>query len=68
YYNYKGREFALRNAMRDCANLSVEQLRKSLDVLMEADNILKSTGTDKKLVLEETMVKLLLVSKEVSYD
>ncbi len=68
YYNYKGREFALRNAMRDCANLSVEQLRKSLDVLMEADNILKSTGTDKKLVLEETMVKLLLISKEVSYD
>ena len=49
-------------------NLSVEQLRKSLDVLMEADNILKSTGTDKKLVLEETMVKLLLISKEVSYD
>ncbi len=54
--------------MRDCANLSVEQLRKSLDVLMEADNILKSTGMDKKLVLEETMVKLLLISKEVSYD
>lgn len=68
YYNYKGREFALRNAMRDCTALSVDQLRKSLDVLMQADNALKSTGADKRLVLEETLVKLLLVSKEVSYD
>ncbi len=68
YYNYKGREFALRNAMRDCTNLSINQLRNSLDVLMKADNSLKSTGADKKLILEETMVKLLLISKEVKYD
>lgn len=68
YYSYKGREFALRNAMRDCTALSVDQLRKSLDVLMQADNALKSTGADKRLILEETLVKLLLISKEVSYD
>lgn len=68
YYNYKGREFALRNAMRDCSALSVDQLRKSLDVLMLADNALKSTGADKRLILEEAMVKLLLISKEVKYD
>lgn len=68
YYNYKGREFALRNAMRDCTALSVDQLRKSLDVLMLADNALKSTGADKRLILEETLVKLLLISKEVNYD
>ena len=68
YYNYKGRDFVLRNAARDCFELSVDQLRRSLDVIMEADNNLKSTATDKKLILEETMVKLLLISKEVSYD
>ena len=68
YYNYKGREFALRNASRDCANLSVNQLRKSLDVIMQADNSLKSTSTDSRLILEEMMVKLLLISKEVAYD
>lgn len=68
YYNYKGREFTLRNASRDCAALSINQLRSSLDVLMEADNKLKSTGADKKLVLEEALVKLLLISKEVKYD
>ena len=68
YYNYKGRDFVLRNAARDCFELSINQLRRSLDVIMEADNNLKSTATDKKLILEETMVKLLLISKEVSYD
>ena len=69
YYNsYKKKEFVLKNAARDCFNLSVSQLRKSLNVLMEADNSIKSTATDNKLVLEETIVKLLLISKEVSYD
>lgn len=68
YYNYKGREFALRNAMRDCAALSVEQLRRSLDALMTADNALKSSACDSRLILEEVMVKLLLISKEVKYD
>ena len=54
--------------MRDCTALSVDQLRNSLDVLMLADNALKSTGADKRLILEETLVKLLLISKEVHYD
>ncbi|MCD7872268.1 MAG: DNA polymerase III subunit delta [Clostridiales bacterium] len=68
YYNYRGREFALRNAAKSSASLSVEQLRKSLEVLMQADNSLKSASADSRLVLEETMVKLLLISKEVKYD
>lgn len=68
YFNYRGREFALRNALRDSAYLSVEQLRKSLDVLMDADNMLKSSGVNGKLVLEEMLVKLLLISKDVNYD
>ncbi len=68
YFNYKGREFALKNASRDCAALSFGQLRRSLDVIMEADNSLKSTSADARLILEEMLVKLLLISKEVRYD
>ncbi len=64
-FNYRGREFAVRNAMRDCSRMSIEALRKSLDIVLQADISLKSTSTDPKLVLEETMVKLLLASKEV---
>lgn len=68
YYSYKGREFALKNAAGDCAALSFSQLRKSLDVIMNADNALKSTSADSRLILEEMLVKLLLISKEVKYD
>lgn len=67
HYNYRGREFALRNASRDCAKLSENQLRKSLDEIMNTDLKLKSTATDKKLLLEELIVKLILIAGEVSY-
>lgn len=67
YFSYPYDSY-INNAVRDSANLSVKQIRKSLDVLMEADNALKSTSTDKKLIFEEAMVKLLLISKEVKYD
>lgn len=68
YFNYRGREFALKNASRDSAALSFDQLRRSLDVIMLADNGLKSTSADSRLILEEMLVKLLLISKEVRYD
>lgn len=68
HYNYKGREFALRNASRDCAGLTEQQLRKSLDEIINTDVKLKSTATDKKLLLEELIAKLVLIVKEVNYD
>jgi len=67
HYNYKGREFALRNASRDCAKLTEAQLRKSLDAIMDTDLKLKSTAIDKKLLLEELIVKLILTAKGVDY-
>lgn len=67
YFNYRGREFALRNASRDCAALSENQLRKSLDVIMDTDLKLKSTSTDKKLLLEEMIVKLIMIARENHY-
>lgn len=62
HYNYKGREFLLRNALRDSAKLSVSDLRKSLDVLTRTDNQLKSTAVDKRILLEECVVKLSLIA------
>lgn len=67
HYNYKGREFALRNASRDCAALTEMQLRQSLDEIIETDVKLKSTATDKKLLVEELIAKLLLIARGVSY-
>ncbi|MBQ7046203.1 MAG: DNA polymerase III subunit delta [Oscillospiraceae bacterium] len=60
-FQYRGREFRLRNASRSTASLSVSALRKCLDELHNADMKLKSTAVDNRLVMEEMLVKLILV-------
>lgn len=67
HFNYKNREFALRNASRDCAEMSEQQLRASLDVIAETDVKLKSTAIDKRLLLEELVVKLIMIARGNSY-
>ena len=60
YYSYKGRDFIIRNASRDCRNISIESLRESIDILQNTDELMKSSSIDKNLLLEETVAKLLL--------
>lgn len=62
YYNYRNREFRLKYALRDASKIDLRQLRVCLDVLSDTDIKLKSTSADKKILLEETIVKLMLVS------
>ena len=62
YYNYKGRDFVLNNAMRDTAKLSVGALRRSMQVLDDLDRALKSTAVDAKILLEEAIVKLSVIA------
>ena len=59
YFNYKGREWLIRNAVRDSKNLSLENLRCAIDTLSETDEKMKSTAVDKNLLLEETVTKLI---------
>lgn len=65
HYNYRGREFALRNASRDCANLSEKQLTSSLDAITNTDIKMKSTAVDKKLLIEELIIKLIMTAREM---
>lgn len=60
-FNYKGREWLIRNAVRDSKNLSLDNLRDAIDVLSSTDEKLKSTAIDKNLLLEETVMKLLML-------
>lgn len=60
-FSYRGREFRLRNASRSTASLSVSALRRCLDELHRADMKLKSTAVDNRLVMEEMLVRLILV-------
>ncbi len=56
---YKGKEFRLKYAAQDAARLTVPQLREKLEVLAEADTLLKSSRAQPRFVLEETIAKLL---------
>lgn len=62
-FSYRGREFRLRNAARDAARIPLGTLRSSLEILAKADIALKSSRTDKRVVLEETAAKLIVAAK-----
>lgn len=62
-FQYRGREFRLRNAARDASRLSMDVLRSSLDTLAQADLRLKSSRVDKRVVLEQTAAKLIVLAK-----
>ena len=61
FYDYKNKEFRLRNAERTASRLSNEEIRSMLDCLAEADRSLKSTGEDGAMVLERLIIQLSLI-------
>lgn len=58
YFDYKGKEFRLRNAARDAAKLDIRQLRGCLDDLNAADRELKSGLLNPQTTLERLLVQL----------
>jgi len=58
-FSYKGREFVLDNAGRSVRMVSIESLRKSLELLSNTDILLKSTAQENhRRILEEMFAKL----------
>lgn len=62
YYPYGKFDWKLKNAAYTAKRLSISQLRRSINVLCEADTLLKTTQNDDKTIIEETIVKLMLVA------
>lgn len=62
-FGCKGREFRMKNAARDCRDLSRQTLRQSLEVLADTDTRMKSTRADKRVLLEEAAAKLILLAR-----
>ncbi len=58
YYNYSGKEFRLTNAARNSSSLTFDDIGECVEILVEADTAMKSTSTDKRLILEKAIVKL----------
>lgn len=63
-FNYKNRAFTLANARKATARVSTEALRKSLDVIMEADLKFKTTAVNDRLHMEQLIAQLLLIAEE----
>lgn len=63
YYNYAGKEFRLTNAARSGSSLSFDDIGECMEILLWADTTLKSSALSKRLVLEQTVVKLARVGR-----
>lgn len=61
-FNYRNKEFRLTNGQRSASKYSFKQLRDFLDVLDEGDRLLKSSSVDGRIILEQTITRLLLIS------
>lgn len=59
-FSYRGRAFAVKNAFRDCRNISVSRLRKCIKILSDTDIKLKTTRVNSKLVLETAITSMLV--------
>lgn len=59
FASYKGKDFRLRNAGYDAARMSTVALRDSLDILAQADNTLKYERCDQRVLLEQTVSRLI---------
>lgn len=60
----KNREFAVRNAMRDCREMSLPQLRTCVRILRETDKSCKSSRTPPRLLIEQAIVRMLRVRRD----
>lgn len=60
----KNREFAVKNAMRDCNTMSLPQLRTCIRILRQTDKSCKSTKTPPRMLLEQAIVRMLRVRRD----
>ncbi len=58
-FNYKNKEFRLKIAESAAKNLKTEDIKKYLDILIQADLKLKTTKIDPKLILSRLILDLI---------
>ena len=60
-FDYKRREFVLSNASAECARFKESQLRQAIDICLDTDYKLKSSSADGRMLIEELLIKLLVI-------
>ena len=62
-FDYKRKEFRLKKAERTSSNLTTEQICSCLEHLAKTNIAMNSTGTNKRLLLEQLIAKLIMTGK-----
>ena len=60
-FEYRGRDFVIRNSLRDCRKYAPEVLRKSIACLAQTDLRMKSSRADNAVLLEQVVAQLLMI-------
>ena len=63
-FDYRGKDFRLKNAARDAAGMSIAVIRQCLDLLAQTDMQMKSTSLDKWELLEQTAAEMILLVRQ----
>ena len=63
-FAYKNRAFVLTKARSSVSRISTEAIRKSLDVIVETDEKLKSVSVNQRFLIEQLISRLLLIAQE----
>ncbi len=63
-FGYGGRRFAVEFAFKDSRRISLESLRKCIELLRNADRSLKQTGAIAPVILEKTVTEMLIAVRQ----
>lgn len=63
-FDYKGREFRVRNAFREVSRCSTAFLRSAIQLLTETDQQLKSARISDQVLMEELLTKLFVLRQQ----
>ncbi len=62
-FEYRGRDFVIRNSLRDCRRYDMEVLRRSIACLADTDKRMKSSRADNNILLEQVVAELFLIAR-----
>mgnify|MGYP000758294659 CR=1 FL=1 len=63
-FSYKGRDFVVRNSLRDCQKFPLAVLRDSVEYLAQTDYRMKSSRADNELLLEQAVTQLFVIASQ----
>ena len=63
-FSYKGRDFVVRNSLRDCGKYPLSTLRESVIYLAQTDHRMKSSRADNGLPLEQAVTELFSIASK----